>query len=82
MKHSLPLLALVAAASAASAGELATSVDSVSVEEDGTLVVQKTSAEVPIGEAGNTVFMVPEMTVPGQQKIEVKVVNVPAPPPA
>ncbi len=62
-------------------GGLATSVDSVSVGPDGTFVVQKTSAAVPLGEpAGNTVFMVPEIPVPGEQKIEVKVVNVPAPP--
>lgn len=70
-----------AIAAAAFAGELATSVDSVSVGEDGSLVVQKSSASVPLGEAGNTVFMVPEISVPGQQTIEVKVVNQPAPPP-
>ena len=69
------------AAALCATADLSTSVDSVSVADDGTLVVQKTSASVPLGDAGNTVFMVPEMTVPGRQKIEVKVVNVPEPPP-
>lgn len=66
----------------ASAGELSTSVDSVSVGDDGSLIVQKTSASVPVGEPGNTVFMVPEIPVPGTQTIQVNVVNRPAPPPA
>ena len=69
------------AAALCATADLSTSVDSVSVADDGTLVVQKTSASVPLGDPGNTVFMVPEMTVPGRQKIEVKVVNVPEPPP-
>lgn len=76
------ILPILLASTAALAGELATSVDSVTVADDGTVVVQKTAASVPLGEAGNTVFMVPEIPVPGEQKIEVKVVNVPAPPPA
>lgn len=79
MKRFLPLFL---AASVAFAGELSTSVDSVSVADDGTIVVQKTAASVPLGENGNTVFMVPEIPVPGEQTIEVKVVNTPAPPPA
>lgn len=66
----------------ARAGELSTSVDTVSVGEDGSLIVQKTAASVPVGEPGNTVFMVPEIPVPGTQTIQVNVVNQPAPPPA
>lgn len=79
LMRSLPAIFLAAAISAF-AGELSTSVDSVSVDDDGTLVVQKTSASVPLGEAGNTVFMVPEMPEPGKQEIRVQVVNTPAPP--
>lgn len=76
------LLSLAAGAVFAQGG-VSASVDSVSVGPDGTYIVQKTSASVPLGEpAGNTVFMVPEIPVPGEQKIEVKVVNQPAPPPA
>lgn len=82
MKLPISIIAASAAlASAVFAGELSTSVDTVSVGEDGSLVVQKTSASVPVGDPGNTVFMVPEISVPGQQTIEVKVVNQPAPPP-
>ena len=76
MKNDFIVLGL-AAAIPALAGQLSTSVDSVSVE-DGTLVVQKTSASVPLGESGNTVFMVPEMPEPGKQEIRVQVVNTPA----
>ena len=83
MKNSIFAIAAASAAFAATtfAGELSTSVDSVSVGEDGSVVVQKTAASVPIGQPANTVFMVPEIPVPGQQTIEVKVVNQPAPPP-
>ncbi|MBR4612923.1 MAG: PEGA domain-containing protein [Kiritimatiellae bacterium] len=82
MKPTTAIMAAFAAVAATVlAGELSTSVDTVSVGEDGSLIVQKTSASVPIGEQANTVFMVPEIPVPGQQTIEVKVVNQPAPPP-
>ena len=79
MKKLLSALA-IAAVAPVFAGELSTSVDSVSVDDEGTLVVQKTSASVPLGETGNTVFMVPEMPEPGKQEIRVQVVNTPAPP--
>ena len=83
MKNNAFIIAAVSFtfASAAFAQQLSTSVDSVSVGEDGSVVVQKTAASVPIGETANTVFMVPEIPVPGQQTIEVKVINQPAPPP-
>ena len=72
---------LLAVSVPALAGELSTTVASSTVTEDGTLVVQNTTASVPVGEAGpGTVFLVPEMTVPGQQEIRVHVVNTPAPP--
>ncbi|MBR0056518.1 MAG: PEGA domain-containing protein [Kiritimatiellae bacterium] len=77
----LPLAAFAAVAAPLLAGELSTSVDRVTVGDNGSVVVQKTTASVPLGEAGGTVFMVPEMPVTGQQTIKVDVINTPAPAP-
>lgn len=79
MKHFHLFLSFVFSAIIGTA-QLATSVETVSADPSGSVIIQKTAASVPIGNStGNTVFMVPEIPVPGKQTIEVTVKNTPVP---